>query len=876
MRGREYWTAVGRRSVPGLEGTVCRAALSTTASSASSRRACAPRGCRARSCWRPSASRCWRSWWSGCGARSASTAIVIATTEDPSCDPIEALAARARRRGLPRQRGRRAGARARRGAGVGRRRHRRDDRRLPADRPARGSTSWSTPTCGDGGCDFCSNTLTETFPRGTDVRVFSTAALAEVAATTNDPADREHVSLYFWTHPERYHLREVRSPDPSLGDLRLTVDTPEDLALVRAVFERLYPQAPASASTRSPRCCASTPRSGPSTRTSSRRPSAVDAGGGHRLRAHRLGAGRDRPRARRAEPRRRLRRLAAHRAGGRLRRRPRPGHARRRAVGRAGLRRRRRPAAQRPPGARRGRHARRDARRGRRARCWRRPACAARWSRSRSRSTRGRRRRSWRWRSASGRRARRPLPAPHGAAVPRAGPAHRRRARSGSCSTCTASTPPASRTTARTGSTSCACWRARSRGSRRPTGWGRAATTRPSTSRSASPTARAARLAGLPRTAHATFELDLVGTAGRARLHGDRLAPRAGGGRAEPALPGLPRAGAGLGGGGRAARRGAARRRGPRVPRSRRAASRAPTGPDAVAALAVADAARRERCAGRRARGGRARVIRVLACAGDAGGAEAVAPVVARLWATPDVVVGGVGVRPGGRASSRGTAWPRRSRATPRAAVATAGRRAARHERRRPGAREGAGAPRRATPACRRWRCSTTGRRTSAASARCAPDVVARRRRADGRRARGERLPPRARRRHRRAAARAPAAAGAARRRAGGAELRARAGAGPDDRLVLFASQPVREVYGDGLGYDEQTRARGARHRARARARARPAWWCGRIPARPTRAAAARRRDRARRRRPRLGARRRPGLRHDHARCCWRRPCSAA
>jgi spore coat polysaccharide biosynthesis protein SpsF len=34
----------------------------------------------------------------------------------------------------------------------------------------------------------------------------------------------------------------VKSPEPSLGALRLTVDTPEDLALVRAIFERLYPQ----------------------------------------------------------------------------------------------------------------------------------------------------------------------------------------------------------------------------------------------------------------------------------------------------------------------------------------------------------------------------------------------------------------------------------------------------------------------------------------------------------------------------------------------------------------------------------------------------------------------------------------------------------
>jgi hypothetical protein len=37
------------------------------------------------------------------------------------------------------------------------------------------------------------------------------------------------------------------------------------------------------------------------------------------------------------------------------------------------------------------------------------------------------------------------------------------------------------------------------------------------------------------------------------------------------------------------------------------------------------------------------------------------------------------------------------------------------------------------------------------------------------------------------------------------AALRAQAGAGPGDRLVLFASQPLRAQYGDALGYDEAT-----------------------------------------------------------------------
>ena len=61
----------------------------------------------------------------------------------------------------------------------------------------------------DGGADYCSNTLERTYPRGMDVQVFPAAVLAEVAALTDDPADREHVSLYIYEHPERYRLRSV-------------------------------------------------------------------------------------------------------------------------------------------------------------------------------------------------------------------------------------------------------------------------------------------------------------------------------------------------------------------------------------------------------------------------------------------------------------------------------------------------------------------------------------------------------------------------------------------------------------------------------------------------------------------------------------------
>ncbi len=95
-----------------------------------------------------------------------------------------------------------------------------------------------------GDCDYAANVLEPTYPRGMDVQVFPAAVLAEVATLTDDPADREHVSLYIYEHPERYRRRNIHSARPDAGSLRITVDTPEDLAVVRAVFEALYPQDP--------------------------------------------------------------------------------------------------------------------------------------------------------------------------------------------------------------------------------------------------------------------------------------------------------------------------------------------------------------------------------------------------------------------------------------------------------------------------------------------------------------------------------------------------------------------------------------------------------------------------------------------------------
>ena len=93
--------------------------------------------------------------------------------------------------------------------------------------------------------DYVGNFRPSTYPVGFAVQVFATSVLAEVASLTQDPADREHVSLYIYEHPERYRLDNIESGlAEKYRTYRLTVDTPEDFSLTAAVFEALYPSNP--------------------------------------------------------------------------------------------------------------------------------------------------------------------------------------------------------------------------------------------------------------------------------------------------------------------------------------------------------------------------------------------------------------------------------------------------------------------------------------------------------------------------------------------------------------------------------------------------------------------------------------------------------
>jgi spore coat polysaccharide biosynthesis protein SpsF len=91
----------------------------------------------------------------------------------------------------------------------------------------------------DDPCDYASNTIERTYPRGLDAEAFHRDTLERIARFARSAAAREHVTYFLHRErPELFETRQVkRASDAS--DLRWTVDTDEDLALMRKLFDEL-------------------------------------------------------------------------------------------------------------------------------------------------------------------------------------------------------------------------------------------------------------------------------------------------------------------------------------------------------------------------------------------------------------------------------------------------------------------------------------------------------------------------------------------------------------------------------------------------------------------------------------------------------------
>ncbi len=78
-------------------------------------------------------------------------------------------------------------------------------------------------------------------PVGSGVELVRSQALFTAEREAADAAEREHVTTFLYRHPERFRIDEPEAPpECRMPDARVTVDTPEDYARVKRIFEDLY------------------------------------------------------------------------------------------------------------------------------------------------------------------------------------------------------------------------------------------------------------------------------------------------------------------------------------------------------------------------------------------------------------------------------------------------------------------------------------------------------------------------------------------------------------------------------------------------------------------------------------------------------------
>jgi spore coat polysaccharide biosynthesis protein SpsF len=169
--------------------------------------------------------------------------VVVATTEDPSDDAVAALCLQ---RGVPCYRGSMQDVLDRYyqtakhfGAAV--------VVRLTADCPLidPGLIDQAVEELNRTGADFVANRLPppwrRTYPIGLDVEVCTFKALARAWNEADQPQHREHVMPYLYEEEGRFQTVLLHH-EPDYGHLRWTVDTQEDLELIRRVYEHFAGQ----------------------------------------------------------------------------------------------------------------------------------------------------------------------------------------------------------------------------------------------------------------------------------------------------------------------------------------------------------------------------------------------------------------------------------------------------------------------------------------------------------------------------------------------------------------------------------------------------------------------------------------------------------
>jgi spore coat polysaccharide biosynthesis protein SpsF len=86
--------------------------------------------------------------------------------------------------------------------------------------------------------DLVTTVFPRTFPRGQNVEAIRRSALLSLPDAELTVEDREHVTAFFYRHPDRFLIRNVESNEPLPGDRSVAVDTLDDLRRLEQLAPR--------------------------------------------------------------------------------------------------------------------------------------------------------------------------------------------------------------------------------------------------------------------------------------------------------------------------------------------------------------------------------------------------------------------------------------------------------------------------------------------------------------------------------------------------------------------------------------------------------------------------------------------------------------
>lgn len=172
--------------------------------------------------------------------------VVVATTTDPSDDPVEELC---RAEGFLYYRGD-ANDLLDRHYQVGKLYNARSVIKIPSDcpliDPAVIDSVINMYETSDGQFDYVSNLHPATYPDGNDVEIMTMSALEIAWREAQRPLEREHTTPFLWENPDRFRIGNAAwktGLDYSMSH-RWTIDYEEDYQFIAAVYNALYPADP--------------------------------------------------------------------------------------------------------------------------------------------------------------------------------------------------------------------------------------------------------------------------------------------------------------------------------------------------------------------------------------------------------------------------------------------------------------------------------------------------------------------------------------------------------------------------------------------------------------------------------------------------------